>query len=98
MNRAGLFDALGAVPRLPGAACREQHELFDLLDLDDPDRAEIEARALQICQTCCPALTACERWFDGLPARLQPTGVIGGQVRRPAAPGRRGRPRTTVAS
>jgi hypothetical protein len=93
MKPAGLFAALAGVPRLPGAACSGNHDLFDLRDLDDPGRAEIEAQALQICHTCCPALTACEQWFDGLPDRLRPTGIVGGAVRRPPAPGRpRGRP------
>jgi hypothetical protein len=68
-----------------------------LRDIDDPDRADVEDGALAICDAC-PALTACQAWFDGLPARLRPTGVVAGQVRRPSAPRLRGRPRKTAVA
>jgi hypothetical protein len=93
---ADLFAAIAAAPRLPGAACVGKHAIFDLRDADAPDRPEAEAEALTLCAAC-PALTACQAHFDGLPDRLRPTGIVGGVVRRPAAPGRpRGRPKQVV--
>lgn len=91
MTPMQLFDALAGIPRLPDAACRGRHELFDPRDLNDPDRPDVEAHALALCSRC-PALAGCRAWFDGLPARLQPHGVVAGVVRRPPAP-RDARPR-----
>jgi Transcription factor WhiB len=67
-----LLQALSCIPRLPGAACRNQHELFE-----DPDRAE---EAITICQTCCPALEPCAEGADTL-KHNQIDGVIAGQYR-----------------
>lgn len=97
MNPAGLFAALGGVPRLEGARCLGRWEIFDLRDLDDPDRAEIEAAALAICSSC-PARRQCADHLDSLPPSRRPTGVVGGCVVRPPVARPRGRPRTTVAS
>jgi WhiB family transcriptional regulator, redox-sensing transcriptional regulator len=92
VNVETLFAALAAAPRLPGAACVGRHELFDLRDGIDPDRAEVEARALAICSAC-PALADCSAWLASLPARKRPTGVVAGVLRRPPAPRKAGRPR-----
>jgi hypothetical protein len=85
VNPADLSAALGAIPRLPGAACRGNHDLFDLRDLDDPDRADVGADAMAICERC-PALAACEQWLASTPPHLRPYGVVAGLVRRPRPP------------
>ena len=85
MNIDALFGALGAVPRLKGAACVGEYDLFDLRDISDPDRAEVEADGLAICGAC-PALQGCREWVESLPASRRPTGVVAGEVRRPPAP------------
>jgi WhiB family redox-sensing transcriptional regulator len=69
-----LFAALHGIPRLPGALCRGQHQLFDDADLPD--------EALAIC-TRCPALASCSAWFEALPPRHRPRGVIAGRVHKP---------------
>jgi hypothetical protein len=97
-----LLSALAGTPRLEGAACVGRHELFDLRDISDPDRAEVEARGVKICLTECGAYSQCRDWIQSLPARQRPSGVVAGVVRRPRTPapvgrmpgsGRRGRPR-----
>jgi hypothetical protein len=85
VNVDDLFGALGAIPRLEGSLCVGRHELFDLRDISDPDRAEAEARALALCGTC-PAALQCRQWVERLPASRRPHGVIAGEVRRPPAP------------
>lgn len=52
---ADLLDALRGAPRLPGALCRGQSDLFDAADHDQL------IEAVQTCQRC-PALTACHEW------------------------------------
>jgi hypothetical protein len=97
VNPADLFAAFAAAPRLPGAACAGRHELFDLRDIDDPLRPQIEAEAVLVCETVCPSATAaaCADWLDSTPPSRRPEGVIAGVVRRPAAPGR---PRKAVVA
>jgi hypothetical protein len=87
MSAVNLFDALGVIPALPGARCRRRSALFDLRALDDPARLDAEATALRLCQLC-PAAEPCRRWFDALPPRRRPHGVIAGRVNRPHQPGR----------
>jgi hypothetical protein len=93
---ADLFAALGDIPRLPSAAaCVGRHELFDLRDLDDPLRPQIEAEAVLVCETVCPSATAaaCADWLDSTPPSRRPEGVVAARVVRPPAPARpRGRP------
>jgi hypothetical protein len=48
-----LLDALAGAPRLPGAACVGESELFD--ETDDPSAIDL---AVRICHGC-PALFAC---------------------------------------
>ncbi len=81
MNPADLLAALGAVPALPGARCRNRHELFDLAGPDaDPDNREYaQNAALALCRTC-PALAGCQQWFDGLKPSQRPIGVTAGRV------------------
>jgi Transcription factor WhiB len=76
---ASLFGALGGIPLLPGARCRGQHDLFDPRDVSDPDCGDIEAQALALCRQC-PALAGCSAWFEALPAKRRPQGVIAGRV------------------
>ena len=66
-----FLGALAGIPRLPGALCRGQWELFDDAELPD--------EALTLCRRC-PALAACSAWFEGLPPRRRPQGVIAGRV------------------
>lgn len=80
MSAADLFGALGAIPALPGALCRGHSELWDEPPQRDPDAegtAERLSYALRCCGRC-PALDPCRKWFDGLPARRRPPGVVAG--------------------
>jgi hypothetical protein len=80
VNIDDLYNALAGIPRLPGALCRGEAELFDDFDLPD--------EALQLCAQC-PALTDCARWFDSLRPSQRPHGVIAGTVNRPPRPRKR---------
>jgi WhiB family redox-sensing transcriptional regulator len=96
-NFETLLAALSSMPRLDGALCRDEWELWD--EYDDP---EITEYTVNQCLSC-PALKACRAHFDALPKRKRPPGVIAGQINRPPEarkPGRPcGRPRKTeVAS
>lgn len=76
MTPAGLFDALAAIPELPGAACRGRPALFD------PDaQGYDEVAALAICGQCA-ARSRCRSWFDGLTPRQRPEGVVAHAVHR----------------
>ena len=85
-----VLGALLGLPSLPGARCRGRSELFDEPAPREPARhaAERHAQARMLCAGC-PALAACATWFDSLPARDRPRGVIAGRpdsrARRPAA-------------
>jgi len=76
----GLLLAVGA-PALPGARCRGRAHLFDEPEQGEP--AELveqrHAQALGLCRHC-PALTACAAWFDTLPPRQRPAGVVAGRA------------------
>ncbi|HPX38596.1 MAG TPA: hypothetical protein PLH92_17215 [Mycobacterium sp.] len=77
----GLLDALAAAPVFPGAKCRGKPHLFDEAGPDEPPEV-VQARqgqALGLCHRC-PSLTRCETWFNSLPPRKRPGGVIAGQV------------------
>jgi WhiB family redox-sensing transcriptional regulator len=74
VSAVDLFEALRGIPPLPGALCRGEHELFDDTDLPD--------EALELCSRC-PALAGCTAWFEALPARHRPRGVIAGRVHKP---------------
>jgi WhiB family redox-sensing transcriptional regulator len=83
----------GGIPRLPGARCRGRHELFDPPLPGPPEPIwRRQAEALAECRRC-PALAACRAWFDELPPRRRPEGVIAGQIHPAPTPSRRGRPR-----
>ena len=97
----GLFSALAGIPKLDGAACRGQAWAFDPVEQSDtggtgnnipnssrPTGAEVrdlQLAALAVCAVC-PALDACRTWFDSLPPRDRPTGVIAGRIRRTREP------------
>lgn len=76
-----LLAAIAAAPAMPGARCRGRHHLFD----GGPPGESPEVRearhgqALALCARC-PALDRCETWFDSLPRRQRPVGVIAGKV------------------
>jgi WhiB family redox-sensing transcriptional regulator len=76
LDPAGTAELLGrilrGVPRLPGAACRDQPGVFGSDDEDD------QAVAVAICQSC-SALPACAAWVDSLPRSQRPNGVVAGQ-------------------
>jgi WhiB family redox-sensing transcriptional regulator len=77
-----LLDSLAGAPRLSGAACVGEYDLFDPRDPSDPDREDIEAEAIAICHAC-PALFACRAWYDSLPPIKRPFGVTAGQLNAP---------------
>ena len=81
MKLDALLDPLRGIPQLAGARCVGRHEMFDPRDAYDPDRDDIESRALQVCRRC-PALPDCSAWFDSLPATQRPVGVVAGRVNR----------------
>jgi hypothetical protein len=79
---AELFADLAAVPRLRGARCRGQSELFDRTIPTlafRPVAAQARREALQVCREC-PALRACRDWLDGLAPIDRPAGVIAGRT------------------
>ena len=63
-----LLDALTSIPRLDGAACRGEHDLFE-----SSDPCDIED-AIAICGRCCE-LTRCQQWLASLPPRHAQLGV-----------------------
>jgi hypothetical protein len=78
MNRdsfAGWEAALGAIPDLGGAACRDQSELFD--ETTDPGMI---AEAKLICTTQCGAYDRCASWAATL-SDNDVAGVVAGRVR-----------------
>jgi WhiB family redox-sensing transcriptional regulator len=80
MIGAGLLDALGGMPALPGARCVGHHALFDPAHQGEGPAAEDRHRqALRLCAAC-PALDACHEWMRSLPARQRPDGVIAGTI------------------
>jgi WhiB family redox-sensing transcriptional regulator len=83
----GLFGALAGIPRLDGAACRGQAWAFDPVEQSDngAEVRDLQLAALAVCAVC-PALDACRTWFDSLPPRDRPTGVIAGRIRRTREP------------
>ena len=61
-------------PSLPKALCRNRPATFDITD---PGLAD---EAVELCNRCIE-LHRCRIWFDGLPARQRPAGVVAGLVR-----------------
>jgi hypothetical protein len=68
-----FYGALRGIPNLTGALCKGEWELFDDTELPD--------LALSICAQC-PALAGCSPWFESLPKRHQPPGVIAGRINK----------------
>lgn len=80
-----LFAEFSAVPRLAGALCKGQADIWDepVPPSRDPDPDDTAARiafALTACQRC-PALAACAQWVAGLRPSRRPVGVVAGQLR-----------------
>lgn len=76
-----LLAALAAAPALPGALCRGRPHLFDEANPGEADHV-VQARQAQALSLCgrCPSLTRCEDWFESLPPRKKPGGVIAGRL------------------
>jgi Transcription factor WhiB len=70
-----LFAALRGIPRLPGALCVTDPELWD--NTDDPVVAE---QAAELCLHRCPALSDCAAWSSTLSNR-ELSGVVAGVIR-----------------
>lgn len=78
---------LGQIPELPGARCRNRHELFDATIVGrrgaPPDDLEYaRSAAVRLCRAC-PALDPCRAWFEALPATQRPRGVVAGSLNNP---------------
>ncbi|MGZ9828754.1 hypothetical protein ACXYTP_17750 [Tsukamurella ocularis] len=88
---------LDSVPKLDGAACDGQHELFDggRPGEHPDDVAYRHAVAATICRNRCPALPDCARWLDRLAPRRRPAGVVAGTIPDPARTA--GRPKTNTS-
>jgi hypothetical protein len=78
---AALLTQLAGAPSLPGARCRGRSHLFDAAADREPAPV-VEARHNQAVGLCtrCPALTRCQEWVGGLPAKKRPAGVVAGQA------------------
>jgi hypothetical protein len=81
MTATDLFGFLGAIVALPGARCRGRHHLFDppTPHEDELDAEDRHRQALGLCSHC-PSAQRCRDWFDGLPPKDRPKGVVAGQV------------------
>lgn len=79
-----LLDAVGAAPCLPGAACRHRSAMFDPPGISEPADVveQRHALALDLCIYACPAIDKCQEWYESLPPRRRPAGVVAGQVRQ----------------
>jgi WhiB family redox-sensing transcriptional regulator len=76
-----VLSVVAKVPILRGARCRGRHTLFDPPGCDEPDdvaQARTE-QALRICQSC-PALQKCSQWFESLPPKDRPVGVVANRI------------------
>jgi hypothetical protein len=79
-----ILEAVGAAPCLPGAKCRGRSSLFDAAADREPAEV-VEARhalALDLCIYACPAIDKCQEWYESLPPRRRPAGVVAGEVRQ----------------
>lgn len=79
----GILGALLGAVALPGAKCRRRWWLFDE---QHPNESEATAaarhtQALGLCSRC-PSLDPCRAWFDALPPRERPPGVVAGRVHK----------------
>lgn len=79
-----LLSAMAKVPILRGSRCRGRHELFDPKSCDEPDDVaqDRHTQALRICQSC-PALQPCSAWFESLPPKARPLGVVAARIWNP---------------
>ena len=77
-------------PRLEGAACVGQSELFDARGDGEPwEAAQRRQQAAQrICRWACPAEPQCVAWFESLVPAVRPRGVVAGVIPGDAPPGR----------
>jgi WhiB family redox-sensing transcriptional regulator len=77
MNLEDLLGSLAGTPSLPGAKCKGKSHIWDQYDC--PESIEY---ALGHCAAC-PALDACEAYFDSLRPSQRPVGVTAGRVNLP---------------
>lgn len=83
---AALLDELAVAPRLAGARCVDRHELFDATieaeRTGPPGAADLAAARTEALRLCagCPELMACRTWFDALPKKHRPLGVVAGRI------------------
>ena len=80
-NFDSLLAAIAGAPALVGARCRGKSHLFD--EAQPGEHPEVVAQrhnqALGLCGRC-EAADRCREYFDSLPRRKQPPGVIAGRV------------------
>jgi WhiB family transcriptional regulator, redox-sensing transcriptional regulator len=76
-----LLSALAGVPRLPGALCAGEPDIWDpsTPDDDDIDTAQRVAFAAKLCRRC-PELTPCRSWLSSLRPHQRPGGVVAGLI------------------
>jgi WhiB family redox-sensing transcriptional regulator len=85
-----LLATLTGAPAFHGSRCRGRGHLYDEAAPGE-NPAVVEARHNQAIQLCshCPALDRCRDYFDSLPARKRPFGmVVAGRVIQPRPKGR----------
>lgn len=78
-----LIAILSDTPRLPGARCRADPDLFAETvrrrHQSVHSLAANRAAARAVCGTC-PALDACRDWVIGLPLSRRPAGIVAGHL------------------
>lgn len=74
-----LISILGDTPKLAGAECVSEPDLWDV-DADKEQHQIAIARCLE-----CPVYAACLQWVDSLPEG-HASGVIAGELRKPIYP------------
>jgi Transcription factor WhiB len=70
---AAMMGVISGIPRLDGAACVGEHDLFDNHEGPAADDA------IAICHQC-PARVECERWFLSLRPSERPPGITAGHA------------------
>jgi hypothetical protein len=70
----GILEALAGAPDLNGL-CAWQWDLFD--NTDDPAAVD---QAIGLCRQC-SCLDKCRTWYESLPPRRRPLGVVAGVIR-----------------
>ena len=79
-----LIEILRGTPRLPGAACRDDPDLFDATVAEGQGSRQsglgaARERARAVCAGC-PALDACRDWVRATPQKRRPVGIVAGHA------------------